>query len=59
MQKIIMISEGDYDNIKISLEKALDLITLLEANTNFYATINAKNKIEEALSILEKEETDE
>lgn len=57
MQKVILFFEGEYEGIKVSLEKALDLIKILEVETRSYAAINAKNKIEDALSILE--ETDE
>lgn len=56
MQKVILFFEGEYEGIKISLEKALDLIKILELETRSYAAINAKNEIEDALSILEKEE---
>lgn len=59
MQKVILFSEGDYEGIKVSLERALDLVKMLEMETRSYAAINAKNEIEDALSILEKEETDE
>ena len=56
MQKVILFSEGEYEGMKISLEKALDLIKMLEVEKRSYAAINAKNEIEDALSILEKEE---
>ena len=59
MKKVILFFEGEYEGIKVSLEKALDLIKILELETRSYAAINAKNEIEDALSILEKEETDE
>lgn len=59
MQKVILFSEGEYEGVKVSLERALDLVKMLEVKTRSYAAINAKNEIEDALSILEKEETDE
>ena len=57
MQKVILFSEGEYEGVKVSLERALDLVKMLEVETRSYAAINAKNEIEDALSILE--ETDE